>query len=72
MDIKEIRTSLGYTGNGQSFAADLGVSWGALRKWESGEREPAGSATTLIRLYVWLDSKGLLDDWLDVKSAAED
>lgn len=71
MNVKKIRVALGYPGNGKSFADDLGVSWGALRKWESGEREPTESAKQLVRLYVWLDRKGLLDDWIDAKSASD-
>lgn len=40
--IKEAREAVPYTQ--QEFATELGVSWRAVQKWESGENEPRPSS----------------------------
>ena len=46
--IKEVRVALGLTQ--EQFALRLGVSQGAVALWESGSREPSGSAKILLEM----------------------
>ena len=46
--IAEIRTKTGLSE--AQFAALLGVNLSLLRQWEEGEQQPAGAASTLLRI----------------------
>lgn len=54
--IREVRTSLALTQ--EQFAARLGVSQGTVALWESGDRNPSGSAKILLEM-VGLEAERL-------------
>lgn len=48
LDVKAIRAQTGLTQ--QAFAARFGMSFGTLRHWERGDRQPQGPAKVLLRV----------------------
>ena len=47
MDIKELRMKLGWSR--EKMAAELGVSFGTIRNWESGKNNPSRLAEEKIK-----------------------
>lgn len=61
---KQARQELGLSIN--DMARACGVHRQTLVKWEREERKPDAAALQLIKVLLWLKSKNILSDYLDI------
>lgn len=61
--IKEARESLGM--NQSEMACAMGVHRVTYTKWERGENAITAAPATVIRMLMHMQSKGVLNSWLD-------